>query len=345
MHRKIRIIFLNLVVIFAIAAIFETVFVIREMRHREAQSSMVLENVYVADSDDYLGWKLQKNTSRVSRKYVGGNLIYEAMISVDSNGLRISPPCPDPCTGAVLFFGNSCTYGEGVHDSLTLPWQFSILTDQKFQVYNFGMYGYGPHQMFSQIKQGIVESIVTENVKHVVFQTLYPEQAYRSSGYFDWNINCPKYILDKNREPVFTGNYNKPRSYYRNLSGILAKSAAMRYFSSRQPKNPLTQDEKELFAALITNSKNYLDDKFDNPVFHIILWDWSDGSDEELFEQMKSEGIRIHDARDIFPDNPASLEYRIHKYDRHPSAIGYRFIAEYLRKEIGAVVEDKIVKY
>lgn len=339
MHRKIRIIFLNLVVIFTIAAIFETVFVIREMRHREAQSSMVLENVYVAEPDDYLGWKLYKNTSRVSRKYVGGNLIYEAMISVDSNGLRISPPCLDPCTGAVLFFGNSCTYGEGVHDSLTLPWQFSIMTGQVFQVYNFGMYGYGPHQMFSQINQGIVESIVTEKVKHVVFQTLYPEQAYRSSGYFDWNINCPKYTLDKNKEPVFSGNYKKPRPYFRTLSGILAKSAALRHLSSRQPKNPLTPEEKELYATLILRSKNYMDEKFNNPVFHMVLWDWSDGSDTELFEKLKQEGIRIHDARDIFPENPASLEYRINKYDTHPSAIGYRFIAEYIAKEIGAATE------
>jgi hypothetical protein len=324
----------NIAMVLTISAGFEAGFVINELSRQKHDRSIVLENVYVSEHDDHLGWKNQPNTSRISRKFSDGRLIYEALVTIDSNGLRASPPCHNPCSGAVLFFGNSCTYGEGVEDTLTLPYQFSMMKAQRFQVYNFGVFGYGPHHMLAQIEQGMVGEIVHGNVQHAVFQTIYPEHAYRASGYFEWNKNCPKYLLNGHGEPIYTGNYIENRSYLKPLTGLPRHSAAIRYILSPYSENHLSTDEKELYIALIIKSKKLLVEKYPGLVFHMILWDWSDGCDSALFQRLNNEGIRIYDAREIFDGDPASLDYRISKYDTHPSAKGYRHIAEYLTKEI-----------
>ncbi len=325
---RLKVLWVNLAVILIIMACFEAVFILKERKAKIRELSVVIENGYVCVADSLLGWRLMANTSCITKKYVSNKLIYEAKVTIDSNSMRITPECIEPCRGAVLFFGNSCTYGEGVDDSLTLPYQFSTLTDNRYQVYNFGVYGYGPQQMLSQTQYGMVDSIVKGKVEHVVYQILYPEHLYRLCGFYSWNENCPRYIQNDSGEPVYAGNYSENPSRFIVPGGIAGSSAAMRALFTKEIKPD--SSAKELLVAVILKSKKLLDEKYGNPVFHIILWDWSDGRDEYLFSKLRDEGIMIYDARDIFSHDPASLRYRISKHDTHPNGFAYRIIAEYL---------------
>lgn len=328
-HRGwIRQVILNLAVLASMLSVFEGVFLIIERKTANKKGIERVENVYQSEDDPVLGWRLIKNTSRLSRKYVNDRLIYEARISIDSNGLRITPRCVAPEKKAVLFFGNSCTYGEGLCDSLTLPYQFGSGAMERYQAYNFGVYGYGPHHMLAQIATGMVDSVVREPVEHVVLQLLYPEHVYRMLGYYDWNIHSPQYTLDASGQPVFRGRFPDAAasgSWWKKVAG---SSASYRYFTVRSMA--LEKNDKELFVAVLLKAKEMLDEKYGHPEFHLILWDWSDGKDGTLFGRLKKEGIRVYDIREIFPGDPASLEYRISAYDKHPNGTAYRLMSDYL---------------
>ncbi len=94
-----------------------------------------------------------------------------------------SPPPSNKENGkCVLFFGGSFTFGEGLNDNETMPYSVGIKMKGKYQVYNFGFHGYGPHQMLSAIEHNMVNDIISCKQKYVIYQALVTH-ADRSGGF------------------------------------------------------------------------------------------------------------------------------------------------------------------
>ncbi len=330
--KRYRIVGFNLGVIFLIIGFVEGGCIYLEKRHGTFIRSEVLEDVYESEPDSILGWKLTRNTSRLARKMVNGERVYEARITVDSMGLRITPRCSASCPRSVLFFGNSLTYGEGVDDSLTLPYQFKNVTGDRYRVYNFGVYGYGPQHMLALLEFGMVDTLIDEDPEHIILLMNYPEHAYRVIGYWSWDISGPMYVLDEKGNAVHAGNFNRNIKRYRLRTGILGRSAFCRKIFNYQ--RALHEEEKQLFLTVVRQSKRWVDRKFPGADFHILLWDWSMGEDTFIFDAMRREGIIIHDIKQIIPDYQTNMQHRIGRYDRHPNGATYRLLAEYLGGEL-----------
>ena len=82
-------------------------------------------------SDDILGYRPIKNTVKLSaRRYYRDELLYDVRYTIGPDGLRQSMPFGDVNSpaGCVVFFGGSFTYGEGVNDHETMPFQVGQLT-------------------------------------------------------------------------------------------------------------------------------------------------------------------------------------------------------------------------
>lgn len=339
---RIRLVAINLLVLIGLMALTELGFRVREHRHESRKPDVVLEHVYESDAHPVLGWTPVANTSHVWRKEVNGEQLYASMVTINDQAMRISPRSTAPQPHAVLFFGNSCTFGEGVGDSLTLPFQFGMRTLSEYQVYNFGVSGYGPHHMLTQLESGMVDSVVDQPVDHIVLQILYPDHVYRVAGYYDWNIHSPWYELGPDGIPVRRGQYaDKPAARVRN-GWFYRYTAVGRFLGSRNPR--LSDAEKELFVSVILKAKRIADQKFNHPGFHVIVWNWAAGSSDRVFEKLQAQGIRLYDARDIFPEDPASLQYRLSPYDTHPNASAYGTMAGYLRKKLQRDVPAAVLK-
>jgi hypothetical protein len=292
-----------------------------------------LEDVYASVADKYLGWKLKKNSVRNTKKYVNGELVYEAKVTVDSLGLRATPSCIGSCDSAILFFGNSFMYGEGLDDSSTLPWQFSKMCDDRYPVYNFAVHGYGPHQTLAQIEFNFVTDAVQEDVKYIICQVLYPEHIQRICGVWEWTAYGPKYILDHNSQPQYSGNIKPSLLKYLIQKGFFTKSAFIRHLTTYHKK--VTPDQKELFKAIFLKSASLLKETYPDPEFHILLWDWTHGADNYIFDALASNDITIHDITSILPDNGLSnMKYKISPYDKHPNAFANKLIADYIVSHI-----------
>jgi len=339
---RVRLVAINLLVLFGLMLLTELVFRIREQRDERRKPDISLEHVYESAGHPLLGWVPVANTSHVWCKQVNGELLYAARVTINTRAMRISPLSTAPAPHAVLFFGNSCTFGEGVGDSLTLPFQFGMRSLAEYQVYNFGVSGYGPHHMLAQLESGMVDSVVEQPVDHIVLQILYPDHAYRVAGYYDWNIHSPRFEIGKEGYPELKGSYADRLKTPANQGWFRKRTAVGRYLGSFNPR--LSNTEKDLFASVILRAKQLADQKFGNPGFHVIVWNWAAGSSDRVFEKMQQQGIQLYDARDIFPEDPASLQYRLSPYDTHPNASAYGIMAVYLQKKLQDYVPEAVLK-
>jgi len=331
--QKHREVWINLSVILLIIALFEGLLLYIEFKDQSFKASEVLDRVYESEPDTLLGWKLIPNTTRTARKTVNGALIYQALITTGSDGRRVTPECESDSCPTILFFGDSFTYGEGVDDSLTLPYLVSKYTHSQYRTENFGVFGYGPQHMLAAIERGDADRSVLGNVQHVVYQLLYPEHLYRLAGQRSWDMSGPRYTLNNQGEAVFSGDFfTGNRWKYRLHNGFLNRSAIFRKLFSYT--RPMHQRDKDLFLAMIRKSNQLLQKEHPSVRFHILVWDWTYGEEQELFRTLKQSDIELHFVNNWLPDGVSAQNYKIHPFDRHPNARAYHLIAQNLSKHL-----------
>lgn len=175
-----RIFSFNLTIFLFCFGIAETGTVLFTPTDQERTEGGYTQNYFIPD--ETLGYAPQKGLAVSSRRYHGNELVYAVTYTIDINGLRISPTFPSAeCTGSVLFFGCSLTFGEGLNDHEAMPFLVGTLSQRK--VYNFAFHGYGPHQMLSAIEHGVVDKTVDGDPQYAIYQTGLFHVA-RAAGYF-----------------------------------------------------------------------------------------------------------------------------------------------------------------
>ena len=74
-------------------------------------------------------------------------MLHNVTYTTESNGLRVAPPWrKNDLAGTVLFFGCSFTFGEGLNDSETLPYQVGIQSGGRYRTLNFASLDIDPNK-------------------------------------------------------------------------------------------------------------------------------------------------------------------------------------------------------
>jgi len=295
--------------------------------------------------DDILGYCPQKNKKVISAKYFKNKCLYDVEYTIDSNGLRISSPlvssstvaaaADDDDTQCILFFGGSFTFGEGVHDYESLPYQVAKKAiKQKFNVYNFSFHGYGPHQMLSALEHGLVAQIVECSNKTVIIYQAIKDHIFRAQGLRQWDKHGPAYELDKDGHLIFSGHFDDNYLLPIRVIRQLEKSYTYQKLYSKQ--NKITQKSLELFIEIIKQSKMCAKKILLDIKFHVIFWDnvYCEPSLIKMLEQLEKNGIFIHFITNIITDvNTNKWNYFITD-DGHPNSKAYSIISKYIYDEI-----------
>jgi hypothetical protein len=123
--------------------------------------------------------------------------IYDVKYTIDREGLRIAPAWrKDTLAGSVLFFCDSFTFGSGLNDDETLPYQVGVQSEGRYRTFNFAVGGYGPNHMLAAIEHGMVRRIVDTPASHA-FYTVVARHVWRVAGLDAWtNHVFPRYALD-----------------------------------------------------------------------------------------------------------------------------------------------------
>lgn len=325
-----KVLLVNLVAIIGTVTGFEW-YLYANRPYKEGRIENVYDSKYTIYHPD-LGYTLGASQSRPDvTKYLDNKLIYKVHYSTNEHGLRRSMggERAKGYFGCILVYGGSCSFGEGLNDEETLPWRIDVLTGRRHRVYNFGLHGYGPHQMLASLESGHTASIVDckDEPVVVIYQAIH-DHIKRALGLTSWDIHGPRYRIDDQGEAVLDGHFDETVTRGR-LFHLLNESYIFRSVlgADRAPR----KEDYDLFLAVVEKARARSAELFDLQDFVVIYWD--DGLQDPLPDMLGDLNIRVYRVNDIIPGSRSyDSEYRL-TGDPHPSALADEKIAEFIVKQ------------
>ncbi len=290
--------------------------------------------------DGVLGYKPKGSIQAASSKRSQGKTIYDVTYSIDEYHRRITPieDRSDRDTFAV-FFGCSCTFGEGVDNNQTLPYYFSRLLSH-YVPYNYGFHGYGPQQMLAKLQTGNLRKEIQEKAGILIYLYLpfHVERAIGSMNIFNrWGKIMPYYTIDAQNNLIRKGSFLSGRPLVSWSYRLLGKSNFIKYFDIRFPLQ-LTDRRYKLTARIIEESRKEFRRQFASDHFYVVLFPVGKRGKEEvekIIPYFDKAGIKYLDYTMLFRSMPRD-EYRI-VGDGHPSPKAHKTVAERLSQDLSSL--------
>ncbi len=280
---------------------------------------------------DVLGWAPTKGRAFFETTSFANKLIYKVKYTIDNDGLRVAPPfviASQREARCLLFFGDSFTFGEGVKDDETMPYSVGQKTHGRYEIFNFGFLGYGPHQMLAQLQQGLVDSAIHCRPAYAIYLGL-PDHVSRAAGLETWDQFGPKFVVGKDGAVIWKGRFDSetPPSLFGQLRRIhqILPSQAKRYLEKSAlyqgllyMHRPINDQDIDLFLRIVDLSRKIVESRYQGAEFHIIFWDFSSGEEPlevTLIAGLRARGITVHPISTILPD------YQDHeaRFELHPA--------------------------
>ena len=357
-----KILWLNLVAVFfafgcAEIYFYEVYFSEEPPRETEfAASDLIPGNTDIIDlfgKHDVLGWAPTKGRTFFETTRFANTLIYKVRYTIDKHGLRVAPPfvaAPDEQARCLLFFGDSFTFGEGVRDQETMPYRVGQKSHGRYQVYNFGFLGYGPHQMLAQLQEGLVDTAIHCKPAYTIYQAL-PDHVSRAAGLEAWDQFGPKFVRTDNGSVVQRGHFEDEKK-----GGFLAGLRRFHYSLPNEAKHyleksalykgllylhrPVNDHDIDLCLRIVDQSRHTLEARYEGVQFHVLFWDFSgeDPTETKLIQGLRAQNIKVHLISDILPEyRDHENRFEIHPADGHPNKLAYELLADYILR---AIVKD-----
>ena len=287
----------------------------------------------LAQPDANIGYAPVPGSVVSSRSVRDGVQLYDVTYTINAQGRRVTPDAPDADT-AVLLFGCSFTLGEGLQDQQTLAWKLGEALGPRYQVFNFGLSGYGPHHMQALIERGLPE---LARYKHIeAYHLAIRGHQRRVAGISPWDRQGPRYVLQDGKA-VRQGVFTDDGTFF--WEGPLGPWLERSYFFQgiKQPLAerlvPLNTLEKrlELTRAIIASSARQLRAAWPQANFTVLAWP-PDTSD--LLKNLPESGVPVLDVQQWLPhvaEHPQ--QYKI-PGDNHPNALANQLAAQGLAQKL-----------
>lgn len=224
-----------------------------------------------------------------------GATIYSVDYSIDSNLLRQTQS--SDADAAMVFFGDSVTFGIGVNDADTLPQSFADSLARKERILNLAFPGYGPQQFLRELQTGLFDPVIGAKPKLFVFTTA-AWHAERTSCKASWMLNAPRYVLE-NGQVAFKGGCFEGTSLQ--LQEWLGNTALHRLIFARSNEN-ISHNDIELYVRILLAAVNLAKEKYGVPTLipylqapdgYLAKTGFSDGS---IIKRLRDGGAVVIDA-------------------------------------------------
>lgn len=283
------------------------------------------------NTDTELGFApLPEAIQTVSRRVDDGEVIYDVVYSSLPSGWRVTPQHPEAET-AVIFFGCSFTFGEGLNDADSFPYKVAEQLGEKFQVFNFAFHGYGSNQMLVQIESGILDDIAKKYKKLYVFYTTIDGHGLRSAALpvYMWAPRFPWYELE-NGQVVRKGDISDKKFAYFLYENFKDYHIYQQLFLRPSYSNSELERFRELHTSIMKQADREL---FARYGIHLVTAIYPTAS---FGESISKKDLLTLDLNPYFPDLKSKPDkYWIHKKDQHPNALATdcmaKAIVEYVK--------------
>lgn len=296
-----------------------------------------------SDGDIYrfsrvLGYMPRPDSEAGARFVVDGEEVFDYHYKTDHFSRRVVAAQAGDNRGrdrALLFFGGSYTFGEGVNDGETMPDRMAELLPG-VSMYNYGFSGYGPHHMLARLESMNTRSEIPEPTVAAVY-TFIPHHVRRVIGAFSvmpWSRHAPYYVLTPSGEAAKRGSFQGERPWRTGLYELLKGDHVLQRFPVDIPYR-VGKSDMELTAAIIARSAAVFAQKFDSTHFYVLLYPRNatenfDGS--AMRRMLEARGLHVLDYTDLLP-GPLEDHYYL-PHDSHPKPETHAAVAEKLARDL-----------
>jgi hypothetical protein len=282
--------------------------------------------------DPILGFRPKPGKTRIaSRVLHDGKIVYDVIYTSLESGWRLTPQFPDANT-AVVFFGCSFTYGEGLNDEESIPYRVGQLLGGDYQTFNFAFHGYGAHHMLAQIENGYLDDIARQYKRIIAFFLTIDGHELRCSGHSLWDRNGPWYALE-NGTAVYKGKFadmpDPPAG-----DGIRFLRNCLIYRALRTPKKHNLDDLRQLHTGILAEAERQLRQKYGASLTAVL---WPDAPFRNLLEQRH---LAIINLAPSLPRYSKDMSKYTITHDGHPNAYGALKTAEAIEKYISEIQKN-----
>jgi len=288
-------------------------------------------------SDEIVGYRPRPDTTVEVVATFDGQPVFTKTYTIDALGARRTPGSSEHGP-TYLFVGDSYIFGEGLSDDETLPARFAAGLSSPAHVVNLGVLGYSPSHPLRAIETGQYDKYVRGKVAAVVIW-ITRLHLPRLTGDGGWLGSSPRYVLDAQGKPQFTGTFNEYR-WGHPAAGIEYLSRKYLASVARAVGDRLEYEQVPLYVALLARLRDQVRERYGAPL--VLICDWpevkADGENDlqyvPHFKDLLALGVPMVSVRRIL--GPTSQWPNFHiPHDGHPNA---RLVSE-LARDLLAVVQ------
>lgn len=239
-------------------------------------------------SDDIMGYSVPSNSEHQITLHKKGKQIYRCTYSIDAYSRRCLPN--KTADQFLIFFGCSFVFGEGVEDKETMPYYFQNISP--FQVYNYGIPGYGPQHMLRKL-QLINFNKEVQQEKGCAIYVFIDEHIERlicsMKIYNNWGKWLLYYSKNKMNQLNLYGTFENKR-LINSLYEFLGKSHLLRFIEFDIPFR-IKEKHIEFTSQIIIESAKEFHQHFPESEFYVLLYPGTRYA-HILEKKMEQNGIR-----------------------------------------------------
>lgn len=261
-----------------------------------------------------------------------GATVYSVDYTIDSNHLRQTQSCE---TGpAIVFFGCSFTFGEGLNDADALPQAFADSLGRKQRVVNMGFSGYGPQHFLREVQSGLFDGVIGTRPKLFIFMTA-AWHAQRTACKPYWVRYAPRFELENGQITFGGACYEGARLWLREW---LDDTALYRFFIEPL-SNKVSREDVELYIRIVLEAVRLAKEKYGVatliPYLRQMPEHYLDGTgfdNDMIMQRLRDGGAVVMDIS--LATNEANDDALTIRGDHHPTALANRLRASMLRDYI-----------
>lgn len=295
--------------------------------HRASLDELVYEDEYTAPHAT-LGVAPQPSRRSRSQRSREGRIIYDVEYSIDEHGWRVTPPA-DPDARAVVFFGCSFTFGEGLDDEEAFPYRVGASSAGRLRVFNFSFHAYGPHQFLAALEDGLFEDLLPRGPLTLVHLAI-PDHVRRVAGLTAYGQSGPRYTLTPSGALVRRGRLSAPLRKEDVVTRQLRKSEILRAWGRGRVET--RSEDHERYEAVLTRVRDLLLARNPGSELHLIAWTGQPAFLDLLERVAGPDGV--HPLAEVIPDYEHGRFVIDESYDPHPNRLATERLARYVLEEI-----------
>lgn len=284
-----------------------------------------------------LGHMPKRNVTSGARLVVDGEEVFNYTYHTDGFRRRITPDMvPNPARQcAVVFFGDSYTFGEGVSDAETLPNQLAVCRPD-LGVYNYAFSGYGPNHMLARLEALDTRAEIAEPSVIGVY-VFIPNHVRRVIGAFSvnsWSRHSPWYVLGEDGLPRRLGSFQGERPGLTRWYDFLKGDHVIQRFALDFPLR-LNDRHHALTAAIIAKAAELFRSQFQGGDFYVVLYPENPVDEfpaRMMGERLTARGLQVLDYSALLPGPPERYFYV--PEDSHPRAAAHALVAARLAQDL-----------